>query len=95
MDLGNETSIVIDADNHKMKSIITNLIDVLFARRTGKKIRIDPDHLPGLRAPKPMPKLPKLPDVEKDRQISIRAHYSKFKEISYQRPDSVNKKGWH
>jgi hypothetical protein len=62
--------------------MISKLFSWLSSQILGSKsIRIDPDHLPGLRAPKPMPFRPPLPREEKQQKSETLADtYERFKQ---------------
>lgn len=57
---------------------------VILARVLGfkaERIRIDPDFLPGLRAPKPAPPRPSIPPRPEPERESIEEVYRRFKQL--------------
>jgi hypothetical protein len=58
--------------------LITYLLNLLIGS-TGKSVRIDPDHLPGLRAPKPAPFRPSRPESEPGPEVDYGTMYRNYK----------------
>jgi hypothetical protein len=76
-----------------MKLLSTYLSAFLFGA-TGKTIRVDKDHLPGLRAPKPLPKPPIPYSGEGNAAANdIDSMHLRFKATNVERTTAKGRKG--
>ena len=90
---GKLSRLCLHADTHAMKKILTSWANSLLGIR-GNKIRIDKDHLPGLRAPKtlPAPRVP-YPSPKTTAVSDVAAMYKRFKNKSPKPVRKVSNKG--
>ncbi len=59
---------------------------------TRQAVRIRPDHLPGLRSPKPAPLRPPMPLAKPPRATSIQEYYERFQASTASQPENPKPK---
>lgn len=70
--------------------LITYLLNLLTGS-SGKAVRIDPDHLPGLRAPKPAPFRPARPAPAPGPEVDYWTMYRNYKTSNRKSPKPIDR----